>query len=176
MAFFCIFMLLMQISMNDGATGAMKERLRAMQLPGMRPWYLRLDRFLAMADHLERHAPHCDRCRSLWQEAEELTRQQVRDKEDVLLFEEEYVVLMEKMSRHLKESHGYRLPNHYVSLYTLLFLVAGVAAGVAVAWLTARAGLQAGALTGAVAGLVTGRIVGNRKDKKIRAEGKWLYG
>ncbi len=150
-----------------------------MHFPGMRAWYLRLDRFLSMAGHLERHHD-CLACRNLLRDSHELSLMRVEDKKSSAAFEERYVVLMDKMTQHLKEHHDCRLPNHYLSLYTLLFMGMGTIIGLLGVWLARAGGMetlswQMGGLLGFVTGLILGRIAGSRKDRRMRSDGKVLY-
>ena len=177
MAFFCIFQL--EKMRMEEQMEKMEEGLRRMKFPGMKAWYLRLDRFLQMTRNLLAQEG-CDRCRVLAEEALELSGMTVEDKASAEMFEEKYVVLSRNISDHLKEVHGYRMPNHYLSLYTLVFMIAGTLGGLLVVFL-GRAGhlgewsWQMGGLLGFVAGLVTGRITGNRKDRQMSSDGKRIY-
>ena len=157
----------------------MEEGLRKMKLPGMKAWYLRLDRFLKMTENLLREE-ECRECAGLAEEVFALAEMKVENKEEAGVFEMRYVALTQRISGHLKEAHGYRLPNHYLSLYTLVYMVAGLAAGLLVVFLAraAHAGdwsWQLGGMIGFVIGLAAGRIMGNRKDKEMSRDGKKLY-
>ncbi len=157
----------------------MEEGLRKMKLPGMKAWYLRLDRFLKMTENLLSEEG-CRECAGLAEEAFALAEMSVENKEEAGRFEMKYVVLTQRISGHLKDVHGYRLPNHYLSLYTLVYMIAGLAAGLLVVFLGRSAGLggwswQLGGMTGFVIGLAAGRIMGNRKDKEMSSDGKTLY-
>ena len=159
---------------------SMRERFRKMELPGMKPWYLRLDRFLQMTESLLSEQG-CRECQTLAQEAFELSGTEVHDKREAEKFEERYISLFRRISDHLKEVHGYRLPNHYISRYTLLFMIVGTVAGLLVVYLgrAVDAGswsYQLGGMLGFVTGLVAGRIAGNRKDKQMSRDGKVLFG
>ncbi|RKY66605.1 MAG: hypothetical protein DRP97_08025 [Candidatus Latescibacterota bacterium] len=163
----------------DDRLKTMEEGLRKMKLPGMKAWYLRLDRFLKMTENLLSEKG-CRECTVLAEEAFTLSDMEVKDKQQAEVFEMKYVSLTQRITGHLKEVHGYRLPNHYLSLYTVIFMVAGTMAGLLVVYLGRSAGLggwswQLGGLVGFVAGLATGRILGNRKDREMSRDGKTLY-
>jgi len=157
----------------------MEEGLRKMKLPGMKAWYLRLDRFMNMTENLLAQED-CRVCRELAGEAYELSGMKVETRAEAERFEMQYVSLTQRISAHLKEVHGYRLPNHYLSLYTVIFMIAGTMAGLLAVFLGRSAGLgtwswQLGGLAGFVAGLATGRFLGNRKDKEMSRDGKRMY-
>jgi len=152
---------------------------RKMKFPGMKARHLRLDRFLRMTDNLD-NQPYCPECRSLAEAAEQLSKQTMQTEKDFQQFEIQYLNLFRKINEHLKISHRYRLPNYFISLYSLLYTIVGILAGLFVVYLgrTGNFGkwsYEIGALLGFVTGLAIGRISGYRKDKQIENEHKNLF-
>ncbi len=157
----------------------MTSGFRKMKFPGMKARFLRLDRFLRMTDNLDRQ-PYCPDCQSLAEEAEQLSRQTIQTEKDFQQFEIRYMNLFGKINEHLKISHGYRIPNYFISLYTLLYTIVGILAGLFVVYLgrTGNFGkwsYEIGGLLGFVTGLAIGRISGHRKDKQMEHEHRNLY-
>ena len=150
-----------------------------MELKGLKPWYLRLDRFVQMTRKLLSERG-CRECRVLAEEAMQLSGMKVGDKQEAERFEERYISLFRRMSDHLKDAHGYRLPNHYISRYTLLFMLAGTLAGLLIVCMGRAVGAgswsyQLGGMLGFVTGLAAGRIAGKRKDRQMSEDGKTIY-
>ena len=157
----------------------MTKGMHNMKIPGMKARYLRLDRFLRMTDNLE-NQPYCPVCRTLADQAEKLSQQTVQSEKDFPDFEQRYISLYGEITEHLKTSHGYRLPNYYLSLYTLIYMIVGTLAGLFIVYL-GHAGnfgawsFEAGGLLGLGTGLTIGRITGHKKDKKMQTDHKTLY-
>ena len=157
----------------------MKENFRKMKMPGMKARYLRLDRFLRMTDNLDQQ-PYCNECHSLANESEKLSGMTLQTDKEFQDFEIKYMDLFGKINEHLKTYHGYRIPNFFVSLYTLIYTMVGTLTGIFFVYL-GRAGnfgkwsYEVGGLLGFVAGLIIGRISGHRKDKQMAIEHKTLY-
>ncbi len=157
----------------------MEPALRNMKLPVMKGRFLRLDRFLRMTDNLD-HQPYCPECRSLADNAEKLAGQSVQNEDEFRTFEIKYLDLFGKINDHLKTSHGYRIPNYFLSLYTLIYALVGTGAGLFVVYMGHSGDFGdwsygTGGLLGFIAGVITGRITGHRKDRQMKTEHKNLY-
>jgi len=163
--------------MNE-ATQKLKERISGSEFPGMNARFLRLDRFLAMYDHLVANQP-CPTCRGLQMEAENLFSDNLVES-DFPEFEKRYLSLVETMTNHLKQEHAYLMPGHYRNQYALVFMVLGAIAGALLVYLgrISSAGqwsYEAGLLLGWVAGLVAGMVIGNKKDAELKKNNKFIY-
>lgn len=150
-----------------------------MNIPGMKARYLRLDRFIRMVDSLGNQSL-CPVCREMTVKAQTLAERKVRTKTEYQEFEKEYMTLFGEMVEHLKVHHGYRLPNYFLSLYTMIYMLVGALAGLFIIYLgrVGRFGhwnYEIGGLLGFVVGLIIGRISGHRKDKEMRLNKKNLY-
>ena len=136
--------------------------------------FYQVESFLKIAKKIDQFAPDCEICKESKKVSEELTLNLYDYLKGDVSSRRKYEKKIDTMNKHLRKVHSIYPKQYFISLYSLLGVVAGLLLGAIVAYATIPGFLQQSLLFGFVLGLFVGRIWGKIKDKNQMKEAKVL--
>jgi len=136
--------------------------------------FFHIERFQTLVKHVHRFSGECATCRSFKPDMEHTAENLAECVGTTAQKRKKYEQLLEKILSHMKKEHGLQLPRYYLSLYSFLGFLLGAALALLVSYLIENQINKSYLLVGAALGLSAGQILGNKKEKQLKAENKFL--
>jgi len=136
--------------------------------------FFRIEEMLRMAERTDKYSPSCKKCQSFKNRLNECSisiKKAVRypGKE-----RKELDLLQTEMSTHMRNVHGFYPPYYFSYLYSAIGILVFMAIAIIVYLIFPSFSIWNILSISFAAGVIAGQIAGNKKDNRIKKEGKIL--
>ncbi len=136
--------------------------------------FFHVDTLLKYAGHCERFSPQCPTCKEYMKIIETTAIELDQLLGGAAKGRIEYEKRFFQIEKHLKTDHKMVTARYHHSLFSLVGMLIGMLFGVMISQTINPNSLDIFLLGGWLIGLITGRILGSRKEKQLKAQGRYL--
>jgi len=136
--------------------------------------FFRIEEMLRMAERTDKYAPSCKKCQSFKNRLNEISMSIKKAVRYPGKERKELDLLQSEMSAHMKKIHGFYPPYYFSYLYSAIGILIFMIIAVIVYLIFPSFSIWNILSISFAAGVITGQITGNKKDNRIKKEGKIL--
>ena len=133
--------------------------------------FFQLDFIEKFVKHTQKYCRNCEICEANKKEISDIVERMPLYVNNNSADRKELGNKLDEIVKHLKYVHKLQYKGYFLSLFSLIGLVAGILLFGGIAYLINPGFLKYGILGGFTIGIIIGRITGKIKDKKIEKEG-----
>ena len=134
--------------------------------------FFQVNVLLNIAKYIQKFSGACSTCSQNKEIFEDMTENLSNSINNSVSARRKYTNKIDKITKHLRKKHSIFYEGYFLSLYTILGIIAGMLFGGLIFLPISISLIKFGVLGGFLIGIFVGRILGNQKEKKTKTINK----